>query len=296
MQTLKGTGVALVTPMLENGTLDLGSLEKLIDYVLEGGVEYIVALGTTGESPVLNWDEKMTYLAHTVQYVNRRVPIVLGLGGNNTTEILEKLPHLRNEKIDAILSVSPYYNKPSQEGLLRHYQVIAQESPYPVVLYNVPGRTASNVEAETVLKLAAHENIVGVKDASPDFRQLATIASEKPDDFLLLSGEDSLALPTMAIGGEGAISVIANFLPEEFSKMIRFAMNGDYSGARSLHQLMLKSYELLTQEGNPTSVKTALNVLGLVQKYVRLPLIQGSEDLGRHLRMELEGIKKGTVS
>ena len=279
MQALKGTGVALVTPMRENGTLDLGGLEKLIDYVLAGGVEYLVVLGTTGESPVLNWEEKTTLVDHVLEYTAGKVPVVVGLGGNNTTEMLSKLPLLKDKNIHAILSVSPYYNKPSQEGLHQHYRVIAQESPFPVILYNVPGRTASNLAADTVLKLAEHTNVIAVKDASPDFRQLSRIAQGKPGDFMLLSGEDHLALPMLAIGAEGAVSVMANYMPGRFSEMVRLALQGDFIRARVLHQEMLSSFELLISEGSPTSVKTALNTLGLMRKTVRLPLVEGSNEL-----------------
>ena len=290
MQNLDGTGVALITPMFENGSIDLGSLEKLIDYVLDGQVNYVVSLGTTGESAVLSWEEKMLVLAHTISYVNRRVPVVLGLGGNNTTEILNKIEHLDTQEIAAILSVSPYYNKPSQQGLIRHYQAIAKQSKFPVILYNVPARTASNMEADTVLRLAESENIIAVKDASPDFSQLSKIAKYKPEHFMLLSGEDILALPTMSIGAEGAISVIANFLPRDFSQMIRLARAGDYAEALKLHEKLFETYQLLAEEGNPTSIKTALSVLGLCKRTVRLPLTDGSDALRNRFKAELKGM------
>ncbi len=292
MQELNGTGVALVTPMQQDGSIDLAGLEKLIDYVLEGQVEYLVVMGTTAESPVLSWDEKMTVLNHSLRYVNRRVPVVLGLGGNNTTEILQKLPEVDTKDLTAILSVSPYYNRPSQEGLLYHYQAIAKHSKLPIVLYNVPGRTGSNIDAETTLKLAETEKIVGVKDATADMNQIATIARSKPDDFSLLSGEDSLALPAMSLGAEGVISVIANFLPNEFSSMIRFANSGDFTQARKIHLDLLLCMDLARSEGNPASIKTALSTLGLMGKTVRLPLTEGSEELGTKFRAALEEINR----
>ncbi|MDW3190792.1 MAG: 4-hydroxy-tetrahydrodipicolinate synthase [Cytophagales bacterium] len=293
MQELNGTGVALVTPLHQDRTIDLTGLEKLIDYVLDGQVEYLVVMGTTAESPVLTWEEKMTVLNHAISYTKRRVPIVLGLGGNNTTEILQKLPEVDTKELTAILSVSPYYNKPSQEGLLYHYQAIAKQSKLPIVLYNVPGRTGSNIDAATSLQLADHENIVGLKDATADMNQIATIAKAKPDDFSLLSGEDSLVLPAMSLGAEGVISVIANFLPKEFSTMVRLANSGDYTQARKIHHQLLTAMELTGSEGNPTSIKTGLNTLGLMGKTVRLPLTEGSEELSRKYRAELESLNKG---
>lgn len=292
MQELNGTGVALVTPMQQNGSIDLTGLEKLIDYVLNGQVDYLVVMGTTAESPVLSWEEKMTLLDHSLRYVNRRVPVVLGLGGNNTTEILQKLPEVDSRDLAAILSVSPYYNRPSQEGLLYHYQAIAKQSKLPIVLYNVPGRTGSNIDANTTLKLAETEKIVGLKDATADMNQIATIAKSKPDDFSLLSGEDSLALPAMSLGAEGVISVIANFLPREFSEMVRLANAGDFTQARKIHHNLLCSMDLARSEGNPTSIKTALSTLGLMGKTVRLPLREGSEELGRKFRAALEDLQR----
>lgn len=296
MQELNGTGVALVTPMQQDGTVDLMALEKLIDYVLDGQVDYLVVMGTTAESPVLSWEEKLSVLNHAISYTKRRVPIVLGLGGNNTTEILQKLPEVDTKELAAILSVSPYYNKPSQEGLLFHYQAIAKHSKLPIVLYNVPGRTGSNIDAVTSLQLAEHENIVGLKDATADMNQIATIAKGKPDGFSLLSGEDSLVLPAMAVGAEGVISVIANFLPREFSEMVRSANAGDFAHARKIHHQLLTSMDLTRSEGNPTSIKTALSTLGLMGKTVRLPLTEGSEELGRKFRTELESLNKNKSS
>lgn len=292
MQELNGTGVALVTPMKSDGSIDLTALEKLIEYVLDGQVDYLVALGTTAESPVLNWEEKMTVLNHVLDVTKLRVPVVLGLGGNNTTEILQKLPEVDTKEIAAILSVSPYYNKPSQEGLLYHYQAIAKHSKSPIVLYNVPGRTGSNIEAKTSLQLAEYENIVGLKDATADMNQIAMIANNKPEDFSLLSGEDSLTLPAMSLGAEGVISVIANFLPKEFSTMVRLANDGDYTAARKIHHSLLTSMELTRSEGNPTSIKTALNTLGLMGKTVRMPLRDGSVELGRKFIENLDILKR----
>ncbi len=292
MQELNGTGVALVTPMQQDGSVDLTALEKLIDYVLDGQVDYLVVMGTTAESPTLTWDEKLSVLDHVINYVKRKVPIILGLGGNNTTDILQKISEVDSQDINGILSVSPYYNKPPQQGLIQHYQAIAKHSKVPIVLYNVPGRTGSNIDATTSLELAKHENIVGVKDATDDMNQIATIAKNKPDNFSLLSGEDSLTLPAMSVGAEGVISVIANYLPKEFSKMVRLARAGDFSEARKIHLSLLESMDLTRSEGNPTSVKTALSTLGLMKKTVRLPLVDGSEELSRKFRAELEKLRE----
>ena len=294
-EKLSGTGVALVTPLLSNRNVDFDNLSKLIDHVIEGGVDYLVCLGTTGESPTFSWTEKIEILNHTIAAAKDRVPVVFGLGSNSTQEVLGKMDEIRSLPIDAILSVSPYYNRPSQDGLLRHYHAIAEASSKPVIIYNVPGRTSSNVDAKTVLALAKHENIIGIKDATADMFQLSTLAREKPEGFLLISGEDSLSLPTMSVGGEGLISVLANLLPKEISEMIRSAIAGDFEKARSLHLQLLPFFKLSTLEGNPPSIKTGLQALGIGERYVRSPLFEGSKALLEQFVAALSQ-KKGVTS
>lgn len=294
-EKLSGTGVALVTPLLSNRNVDFDNLSKLIDHVIEGGVDYLVCLGTTGESPTFSWTEKIEILNHTIAAAKDRVPVVFGLGSNSTQEVLGKMDEIQSLPIDAILSVSPYYNRPSQDGLLRHYHAIAEASSKPVIIYNVPGRTSSNVDAKTVLALAKHENIIGIKDATADMFQLSTLAREKPEGFLLISGEDSLSLPTMSVGGEGLISVLANLLPKEISEMIRSAIAGDFEKARSLHLQLLPFFKLSTLEGNPPSIKTGLQALGIGERYVRSPLFEGSKALLEQFVAALSQ-KKGVTS
>ena len=284
---LHGTGVALVTPINEKGAVDLTGLRKLVDHVIAGGVDYLVPLGTTGESATLSWDEKIKVLEAIIEHIKGKIPLVLGLGGNNTLEIAAKMEQVATYDIDAILSVSPYYNRPSQEGIYHHYNLLADKSPKPLVLYNVPGRTAANVEADTIIKLAQHENIVGVKDAVARFSQLAQIAAEKPEGFALISGEDSLALPTLAVGGDGVISVLANLLPSQFSSMISLGLKGDFEEARKIHHRFLDFYKLCSLEGNPTSIKAGLKAAGLIDQYVRLPLFEGSAELINLFKKEL---------
>ncbi len=276
---LRGTGVALVTPFSSNGSVDFGGLEKLIEHVISNGVDYLVTLGTTGEAPVLSWEEKMEIVSKTIDICHGRIPVVLGLGTNNTQELLEKLEKLPELNLAAILSVSPYYNKPSQEGIYGHYMQVADNTPYPIILYNVPGRTGSNIDATTTLKLASHDNIIGIKDATPDLTQLANLAALKPSEFLLISGEDSLAFHTMCLGGDGLISVLANYLPEDVSSMIRFGLEGKYKQALDLHLKLLEGYRLSTLEGNPTSIKAALESFGITARKVRLPLAEASSEL-----------------
>lgn len=293
LKELQGTGVALVTPLNEKLEIDFQRLEELIDHVINGGIDYIVTLGTTGESPVFSWEEKLSILHHTLSYCNNRVPVVLGMGGNNTSEIIGKLPEISNMELTAILSVSPFYNRPSQEGIISHYQAIAKQSPFPIILYNVPGRTASNIEASTSLELASTSNIVGIKDSTSDFAQLSQIASEKPDDFLLISGEDSLAFPLMSLGGDGLISVLANCLPQEVTLMVQHALMSKFEASRKIHFQLQRAFQLIATEGNPVSIKAGLAALNICDRYVRLPLAQASNQLLQDFQKELEAIKKG---
>jgi 4-hydroxy-tetrahydrodipicolinate synthase len=270
-----GTGVALVTPFHKYGTIDFGALEKIIEHTIAGGVDYLVVLGTTGEAATLSQDEKGAVVDFVVETTDKRIPVVKGIGGNNTQEILNVLKCDSFEGIDAILSVTPYYNKPQQKGLYNHFKLIASASPVPVILYNVPSRTGSNLSSETTLQLA-HDfnNIVAIKEASGDFQQIAAIIKDKPAGFKVISGDDNLTLPLMAIGAEGVISVTANAFPAEFSKMISLALKGDFKSAAAIHYSLLKIMETLFEDGSPAGVKAALQILEIAQSHLRLPLVR----------------------
>ena len=281
---LKGTGVALVSPMNQDLSLDFDGLSKLIDHVIKGGVDYLVLLGTTGESPTISWKEKLEMLDFCIKKLNGEVPFVFGLGGNNTSDLLTKLDEIRNRKIDAILSASPYYNKPSQEGIFAHYTALAIQSNFPIIIYNVPHRTASNITAKTTLRLADNPNIIGVKEASADLQQCAVIARDRPDDFLLISGDDQLTLPIIAMGGEGVISVLTNAYPKDFGEMVSAALEGENRDASKLNSSLINRMELSVKEGNPSSIKAALTSLGICGPTVRLPLLPGSVELIEEFR------------
>lgn len=276
---LYGTGVALVTPFNTDLSIDYKSLNKVLDHVSLGGVDYLVILGTTGETSTVTWEEKKEMIHFIIEHNTRNLPLVMGLGGNNTQSIIQGLDQLKHFPFDAILSVSPYYNRPSQQGILHHYQAIADSSPFPIILYNVPARTGSNISAKTTIELSQHRNIIGTKEASGDLVQCAEIHANTPENFLLISGEDSLTLPIISLGGVGAISVIANLQPAPFSSMVREALKGNFSTARNLHEQLLDGYRLMGEEGNPVSVKTGLAVAGLIQNVVRQPLFAGSAEL-----------------
>ena len=278
--TLRGTGVALVTPFDASGSIDFNALERVIDFVIEGGVQYVVTLGTTGETPTLSKEEKKDIAVFTFEKVNNRVPIVVGAGGNNTAEVIKEMEYLPCDKAAAILSASPYYNKPSQEGLFQHYKAIAANTPAPILLYNVPGRTGRNLEAKTTLRLA-HEvaNIAGIKEASGDMAQCMQILRDKPGNFLVVSGDDALVLPQVACGMEGVISVAANSFPKQFTSMVNACLNGDFANAKKLNDQLIEGYELLFAENNPAGVKAAMYILGLLENEVRLPVVPLSEGL-----------------
>lgn len=289
-QKFTGTGVAIITPFREDGSIDFKSLEKLLEHIIAKEVEYIVALGTTGENVTLSKDEKKAVVNHVEDVVGKRVPIVVGMGGNNTQEVVTGIKSADFDGIDAILSVAPYYNKPSQKGLYLHFKSIAEVSPVPVIIYNVPGRTGSNISADTTLKLAKEvKNIIAIKEASGDMCQLMNIIKNKPKNFLVLSGDDALTLPMIAIGGSGVISVTANAYPKEFSDMVRFAMEGEISKAAEIHYKLLDMIWALFAEGSPSGVKAALEILGIAKNCVRLPLVPVSDD---HYRKIAALIKK----
>jgi 4-hydroxy-tetrahydrodipicolinate synthase len=289
----RGAGVALVTPFDKSARVDFGSLEKIVNHVIRGGIDYVVALGTTGETPVLNHDEKNAIVRFIVDVVNKRVPVVVGIGGYNTQEIINTVRHFDFNGIDSVLSVSPSYNKPNQRGIYEHYKAIARVCPLPVILYNVPGRTSSNITAETTLKLANEiKNIIGIKEASGNIDQIMQIIKHRPKDFLVISGDDLMALPIIASGGDGVISVIANAFPREFSGMAREALAGNYYKARKLHYVLDDFTRLIFADGNPAGVKYLLSLMKIAQPYVRLPLVQINREVQGALKKEYAGYEK----
>ena len=283
----KGTGVALVTPFKSDLSIDFEALKQLLDHVSEGDVEYLVVLGTTGEAPTVTAKEKNEVIEFVLANNPKNLPVVYGLGGNSTQWTIDQLDLVKDYDLAAILSLSPYYNKPSQMGIQKHYEAIADASPFPVILYNVPARTSSNVTAETTINLSKHPNIIGTKEASGNLAQCMEIQQNTPDDFILISGDDPLTLPMMSFGCVGAISVIANIQPKTFSDMIRYGLAGNFEEANKLHMEMMTGYDLVGKEGNPVSVKTGLEALGLMKRDVRLPLFEGSKELLRHFKMYL---------
>ena len=279
-ELLRGTGVALVTPFKQNMEIDFPALERVINYVIDNGAEYVVTLGTTGETPTLSKEEKIELILFTYQAVADRVPVVVGIGGNNTLSLIKDLETFPLHKAAAVLSASPYYNKPSQEGIYQHYKALAEVSPKPIILYNVPGRTGRNMTAQTTLRLAHDfKNTIGIKEASGDLAQAMQILKDKPADFLVLSGDDNLALPQMACGMDGIISVIANCMPKQFAEMVRLSLQNNFAAAKLLNDQMLEAYDLLFAENNPAGVKAFLAELGLIENNLRLPVVPLSEGL-----------------
>jgi 4-hydroxy-tetrahydrodipicolinate synthase len=291
MEMFHGTGVAMVTPFDAQGQVDYAGLENLINYLIDGGVNYLVSLGTTGESATLNKEEKKKIWAFTAEKVNKRVNLVAGIGGNNTLEVVEAVKEFDATGYDAILSASPHYNKPIQEGIYQHYKAIAEAAPLPVILYNVPGRTGSNMTAETTVRLAHDfKNIIGIKEASGNFDQFNQIMRDKPESFLFISGDDPVTLPMMAMGAVGVISVVGNALPQQFSDMIRTCMTGDFKAAHKAHYQLIEFTRLMFADGSPGGVKTALKQLGVCGDTLRLPLVQVSEGIASKIEAELKKI------
>lgn len=284
IEKFKGTGVALASPMNENLSLDFDGLSKLIDHVIDGGVDYLVLLGTTGESPTISWGEQLKMLDFCIDKLKGSIPLVFGLGGNNTSSLLDKLDELKDHKIDAILSASPAYSKPSQEGIFAHYTTLAIQSDFPIILYNVPHRTASNITAQTTLQLAEHPNIIGIKEASGDLRQCGEIAKNRPNGFLLISGDDALTLPIISLGGDGVISVLANAYPEPFCEMVNMVLANDLKKAADVNNKLSALYELAGKEGNPSSIKAALASMNICKTCVRLPLVPATPELVEEFR------------
>jgi 4-hydroxy-tetrahydrodipicolinate synthase len=276
-KSLTGTGVAIVTPFNSQHQIDFKALANIIEFLIQGGVQYIVSLGTTGETPVLDAAEKKDILQFTYQQVAGRIPVVAGIGGNNTRAVIEDLSTYPLAQATAILSVSPCYNKPSQEGIYQHYKAIAEASPLPVILYNVPGRTARNMSASTTLRLAELPNIAGIKEASGLMEQCALILKEKPADFLVVSGEDALTLSQIAAGMDGVISVAANAFPAIFSQMVQACLHNEFTQAQQLNNRLLQAYDLLFVENNPAGVKAFMHLQGLLQNQLRLPIVPLSQ-------------------
>ena len=279
-----GTGVALVTPFTDKGQLDMTSLEKMVNYVIEGGVEFIVALGTTAETPTLSSEEKKKIVQAIIKFNKNRLPLVLGMGGNNTRELVDQIKNEDFSDIAGILSVTPYYNKPTQEGIYQHFKAIAEVAPRPVILYNVPGRTSSNISAGTCVRLATDfSNIIAVKEASGNFDQVMEIIRTKPNNFQVLSGDDAITLPMLTLGGAGVISVIANAFPREFSQMVRLTLKNSVEEAREIHYKLLPHVSMMFEEGNPAGVKAYLAEKGIITDSVRLPLIKASAVLRKKI-------------
>ncbi|MDM8145343.1 4-hydroxy-tetrahydrodipicolinate synthase [Bacteroides eggerthii] len=270
----KGLGIALITPFKADGSIDYDALLRLVEYQIKNGADFLCIMGTTAETPCLSLEEKTQLKKLLVERVAGRVPLLMGCGGNNTAAVVHDLKTGDWQGIDGILSVCPYYNKPSQEGLYQHFKAIAEASPVPVVLYNVPGRTGVNMTAETTLRLARDfQNIVAIKEASGDITQMDDIIKNKPPHFDVISGDDGITFPLITLGAVGVISVIGNALPAEFSRMVRLALNGDYESARNIHHKFAELFKLLFVDGNPAGVKAMLHAMGMIENQLRLPLV-----------------------
>ena len=284
MQSLIGTGVALVTPFKKDFSVDVDALKLIVNYQIDNGVDYLVILGTTAENATLNSEEKEVVIATIIAANNGRLPLVLGIGGNNTNEVIEEIKSRNLTNFDAILSVSPYYNKPTQEGIYQHFKAIALASSKPIILYNVPGRTASNMLPETVLRLANDfKNIIGIKEAAGDIVQAMKLIQHKPDGFLVISGDDMITLPIILAGGSGVISVIGEGFPRQFSDMVRLGLQHKVADAYKLHYSLFDAIEMIFEQGNPAGIKEVHKTLGLSENTVRLPLVNVSEELAKKL-------------
>ena len=293
MQALIGTGVALITPFKKDFSLDTEALKKIVNHVIDGGVEYLVVLGTTGEPATLTQDEKEIVIDTIIEANKGRLPLVLGVGGNNTQKVVEELKTRDFSKFSAILSVSPYYNKPTQEGIYQHFKAIAEAAPIPIILYNVPGRTASNMLPETVIRLANDfKNIIGIKEAAGDIVQAMKLIQHKPKDFLVISGDDMIALPMVLAGGAGVISVIGEGYPKEFSEMIRLGLNKKVDESYALHYKLMDSIDMIFEQGNPAGVKEIFKTLNLSDNTVRLPLVTVNTDLANRLEVFTKNLSK----
>lgn len=289
---IQGTGVALVTPFHKQGNVDFTSYEKLIEHVINGGVDYLVCMGTTSEYPTLNNQEILACLEFAIEVNANRVPIVLGMGGNDTRTLVDHIKKTDFSNVSAILSVTPYYNKPNQKGLYAHYKAVAEASSVPVILYNVPGRTGVNITAETCLQLANDfPNIIGIKEASGNIMQCMDILANKPQNFTVVSGEDALVMPLMSLGMQGVISVTANALPQQMSEMVNLCLKSNYKKAKIIHEELLPFSKAIFEEGNPVGIKAALEILGICQNNLRLPLVKSSKSLYSKIQSILNNIQ-----
>jgi 4-hydroxy-tetrahydrodipicolinate synthase len=288
----KGTGVAIVTPFLPSGAIDFEAFERILEHLIGGRADYIVLLGTTGESPTVSKPEKKVLIEFAVKKIHKRVPLVVGIGGNSTSDVVLAIHGTPMKGVDGILSVCPYYSKPQQEGIFQHFKTIAEASPVPVILYTVPGRTASNISAATTLRLARKcQNIVGIKEASANFDQIFQVIKNKPEDFLVISGDDTITMPLIAAGADGVISVTANAYPAEFSQMVRSSLNGDFQTARSLHYRLIDFSNALFSDGSPSGIKAALSVKNLCNNVLRLPLVPVKDEVFNNIEQQIAKIE-----
>ncbi len=289
---LHGMGIALITPFKADKSIDFKALASLIDYQIINGADYLVVLGTTAETPTLSADERREVREFVASRVNGRVPLVLGLGGNSTTALVDEINKTDLSAFSAILSVTPYYNKPSQEGIFQHYKHVSEASPRPVILYNVPGRTGVNMTAETTLRIASScENVIAIKEASGNMSQMDEIIKRKPEDFMVISGDDGITFPLITLGAVGVISVIGNAFPNEFSRMVRLALDGRYDQARLIHHRFTELFNLLFVDGNPAGVKCVLNAMGFIENELRLPLVPTRITTNDKIRHVLDSFK-----
>lgn len=293
MKKLKGTGVAIVTPFKNDSSIDFAALGRVIDHVITGGISYIVVMGTTGESVTITKDEKQAVFSFVRESVDKRVPIIAGIGGNNTQEVINNIRHTDLTEFEGILSVVPYYNKPNQRGIIQHFKAVSTCSPVPVIIYNVPGRTSCNVTAETCLQLAHEcENITGIKEASGDLNQIMKIVKGKPENFSVISGDDMLTIPVISAGGTGVISVLANAFPAQTSELVNNALKNNFKSARDIQFRFIEMIELLFTEGNPSGIKAVLNVMNLCQNVLRLPLVPVTRVTFSRIQKAIEDVTK----
>jgi 4-hydroxy-tetrahydrodipicolinate synthase len=293
MKKFRGTGVAIVTPFKNDFSIDFAALGRVINHVITGGVNYIVAMGTTGEPATLTKDEKKALISYVVEVVDNRVPLVVGIGGNNTQEVINLVRQSNLTGVDGILSVAPYYNKPSQKGLFQHFKAIATSSPLPIIIYNVPGRTSCNISSDTCLELAhSFDNIVAVKEASGDISQIMKIIKGKPENFNVISGDDMMTIPIIAAGGIGAISVLANAFPAQTSELVGHALKNNFKSARDIQFRFIEMTELLFADGNPSGVKAMLSIRNICLNNLRLPLVPVSRTVYSRIQKAIEEIDK----
>lgn len=292
MQQFVGTGVALITPFKKDYSVDIEALKRIVEYNISSGIDYLVVLGTTGESATLTTEEKELVKEAIINVNNGRLPLVLGIGGNNTADVVYQLKNTDLSKFDAVLSVSPYYNKPTQEGIYQHYKMLAENSPLPIILYNVPGRTSSNILPKTVLRLARDfSNIIGIKEASGDIVQAMAIIKDKPKDFLVISGDDMITLPMVLAGGGGVISVIGEGFPKEFSAMVKLGLERKVDEAYTIHYNLMDITNMIFEQGNPAGIKEVFNHLELCENTVRLPLVPVDADLSARIKQFIQQFK-----